>query len=53
VIHSDGALHSWAGVGHGPPRKIKKLTIIDLLCETLYNFVSILGLVDLNFCKVV
>jgi len=49
VIHSDGALHSWAGVGHGPPRKIKKLTIIGLLCETLYNFVSILGLVQQEF----
>jgi hypothetical protein len=34
---------SWVRVGHGPPGKIKKLAIIGLLCEILYNFVSVLG----------
>jgi hypothetical protein len=34
---------SWARMGHGPSRKIKKLTIIGLFCEILYNFVSVLG----------
>jgi len=30
-------------MGHGPPEKIKKLTIIGLLYEILYNFMSVLG----------
>jgi len=34
---------SWAGVGHGPPGKIKKSTTVGLFCEILYNFVSVLG----------
>jgi len=28
-----------AGVGHDPSEKIKKLTIINLFCEILNNFV--------------
>jgi len=36
---------SWARVGHDPPEKIKKLMIIGLICEILYNFVSVLGFV--------
>jgi len=34
---------SWAEVGHGPPGKIKKSTIIGVFCEILYNFMSVLG----------
>jgi len=30
-------------MGHGPPGKIKKSTIIGLVCEILYNFMSVLG----------
>ena len=33
----------WGGPCHGLPRKIKKSTIIGLLCEILYNFMSVLG----------
>ena len=36
-------------VGHDPPWKVKKLTIIDLLCEILYNFMSVLGFGWSNF----
>lgn len=34
---------SWDGVGHIPPGKIKKLAIIGIFCEILYNFVLVLG----------
>jgi len=30
-------------MGHGPSGKIKKSMIIGLLCEILYNFMSVLG----------
>jgi len=34
---------SWAREDHSPPGKIKKLTTIDLFCEILYNFISVLS----------
>ena len=39
---SGGALHG-LGWATAHPKKIKKSTIIGLLCEILYNFMSVLG----------
>lgn len=39
-MNSGGALQ---GLGWATAGKIKKLTIIGILCEILYNFVSVLG----------
>jgi len=42
LSHDQWRSPSWAEVGHDPPRKIKKLMIIGILCEILNNFATAL-----------